>query len=88
MPDPKNPKNAKPDFSDVRGGGSHKAGAPPHEGRTHTVKPGESLSKIAKEYYGDASRWPEIYEANRDKIKDPDLIHPGQEFVIPDSTAE
>lgn len=85
MPDPKNPK--KPDFSDVSGGSSHKA-APPHEGRTHTVKPGESLSKIAKHYYGDASRWPEIYEANRDKIKDPDLIHPGQEFVIPDSTAE
>ena len=51
--------------------------------RVHVVKPGDSLSKIAKEVYDDANRWPEIFEANKDKIKDPNLIHPGQELRIP-----
>ena len=51
--------------------------------QTYVVKSGDSLSKIAKEIYGDAKRWPEIFEANRDKIKDPNLIHPGQELRIP-----
>ena len=49
----------------------------------HVVQPGESLSKIAKEHYGDAMKWNLIYEANSDKISNPDLIHPGEEFVIP-----
>jgi nucleoid-associated protein YgaU len=53
-----------------------------HE-RTYVVESGDSLSKIAKEVYGDASRWPDIYEANRDKIDDPNLIYPGQELRIP-----
>jgi nucleoid-associated protein YgaU len=47
------------------------------------VQPGDSLSKIAKEVLGDASRWREIFEANKDKIKDPNLIYPGQELRIP-----
>lgn len=51
--------------------------------RTYVVKSGDSLSKIAKELLGDAKRWPEIFEANRDKIKDPNLIYPGQELLIP-----
>ncbi|MFP4344630.1 MAG: LysM peptidoglycan-binding domain-containing protein [Anaerolineales bacterium] len=51
--------------------------------RIYVVKPGDSLSKIAKELYDDAHRWPEIYEANRDKIDNPNLIRPGQELVIP-----
>lgn len=52
--------------------------------RTYVVKPGDSLSKIAKELYGDAKRWPEIYEANKALIGDnPNLIHPGQKLVIP-----
>jgi nucleoid-associated protein YgaU len=51
--------------------------------RTYTVKSGDSLSKIAKELLGDAKRWPEIFEANKDQIKDPNLIHPGQELKIP-----
>ena len=51
--------------------------------RVHVVKPGDSLSKIAKAVYGDAGRWPEILEANRDQIQDPNLIHPGQELRIP-----
>jgi LysM repeat protein len=50
---------------------------------TYVVKKGDSLSKIAGELLGDANRWPEIFEANKDKIEDPNLIYPGQEFVIP-----
>lgn len=68
------------DFSDVTSGGSSTASA---GAQTYTVKSGDSLSKIAKSVYGDASAWRRIYEANRDKIKNPDLIHPGQEFTIP-----
>ena len=72
------------DFSDVTSGESTSAPAP-SSARTYTVKSGDSLSKIAKAHYGDASQWKRIYEANRDKIKNPDLIHPGQEFTIPDA---
>lgn len=50
--------------------------------RVYVVKSGDSLSKIAKEVYGDASRWPEIFEANKDQIKDPNLIRVGQELYI------
>jgi LysM repeat protein len=49
----------------------------------YVVQPGDHLSKIAKEVYGDARRWPEIFEANKDKITDPNLIYPGQELRIP-----
>lgn len=50
---------------------------------TYTVVKGDSLSKIAKRYYGKASRWKAIFEANRDQISDPDLIYPGQTLRIP-----
>src|SRR6476619_335318 len=70
------------DFSDVSGGASSTA---PAAGQTYTVKSGDSLSKIAKHIYGDGNKWQRIYEANRDKIKNPDLIHPGQELTIPDA---
>lgn len=84
----------KADFSNVRSGGSSTAPAPaPHADapaapvggarRTYTVKAGDSLSKIAEREYGDASQWKKIYEANRDAIKNPDLIHPGQTFTLP-----
>ena len=53
----------------------------------HTVQPGESLSKIAKVHLDDANRYMEIFNANRDKLKDPNLIQPGQELVIPNRTA-
>ncbi len=49
----------------------------------HTVKSGESLSKIAKHYYGDAMKYNKIFEANTDQLKNPDLIHPDQVLVIP-----
>ena len=44
---------------------------------------GDSLSKISKKVYGDANQWKKIFEANRDQIKNPDLIHPGQVLKIP-----
>lgn len=49
----------------------------------HTVKSGESLSKIAKHYYEDPMKYKEIFAANTHILKDPNLIHPGQELVIP-----
>lgn len=49
----------------------------------HTVTKGETLSKIAEHYYGDPMKYKEIYSANRDKIDNPDMIYPDQEFVIP-----
>jgi len=77
----------KADFSDVRSGSSSTAPSAPSQAagfnRTYTVVAGDSLSKIAKREYGDASKWHRIYEANRDKIQNPDLIHPGQVLNLP-----
>jgi nucleoid-associated protein YgaU len=57
---------------------------PAVEARKHVVKKGESLSLIAKQYYGDVHRWKELYEANKTVVGDnPDLIQPGMELVIP-----
>ncbi len=53
------------------------------QSRTYTVKPGDTLSKIAKEMYGDAMKYPVIFEANRPMLKDPDHIYPGQVLRIP-----
>jgi nucleoid-associated protein YgaU len=72
-----------PDFSDVQGGSSSSA---PSQSKTVTVAAGDSLSKIAKRELGDANKWHAIFEANKDKIKDPDLIHPGQVLTIPPNT--
>lgn len=49
----------------------------------HTVKGGESLSKIAKHYYGDPMKYKAIFEANTNILKNPDVIHPDQELIIP-----
>jgi nucleoid-associated protein YgaU len=49
----------------------------------HTVKRGETLGKIAKHYYGNASKYQAIFKANSDILKNPDLIHPDQELIIP-----
>lgn len=76
----------KADFSDVESGSSSTASSPSvGMGRTYTIKKGDSLSKIAKREYGDAQQWRRIYEANRDTIKDPDLIYPGQVVRIPEA---
>jgi nucleoid-associated protein YgaU len=79
-PDPDNPAK-RADFSDVQGGSS--STAPADSPRTYTVVAGDSLSKIAKHLYGDSAKWHAIYEANRDKIKNPDLIHPGDVLTLP-----
>lgn len=89
----------KADFSNVQSGSSSTAAEPAAplppvaenptpasttgQSQTYVVVPGDSLSKIAKHHYGDANQWQRIYEANRDQIKNPDLIHPGQKLVIP-----
>ena len=49
----------------------------------HTVEKGDSLSKIAKRYYGDPMTYNHIYQANTDILDNPDVIHPGQELTIP-----
>jgi len=52
-------------------------------GRTYTVQPGDTLSKIAKQFYGDANQYNRIFEANRDKLQNPDKIQVGQQLAIP-----
>ena len=49
----------------------------------YTVKPGDTLSKISKQFYGNANDYMKIFNANRDKLKDPDQISIGQELKIP-----
>lgn len=59
------------------------AATPTHQVQEYTIAGGDSLSKIAKHFYGDATKWKIIYEANKAIIKDPDMIHPGQKITIP-----
>ncbi|GAB4011282.1 peptidoglycan-binding protein LysM [Spirosoma sp. KCTC 42546] len=56
---------------------------PTPEGKYYTVKSGDSLSKIAKEVYGDPMKYGVIFEANKPMLKDPDLIYPDQVLRIP-----
>ena len=96
----KKDEKPKADFSNVQSGSSSTATEPAARipdpvptGTTGTsaaegnyvVVSGDSLSKIAKREYGDMNQWRRIYEANKDQIKDPDLIHPGQKLRIPRS---
>lgn len=55
------------------------------EAEFYTVERGDTLSAIARDHYGDASKYPIIFEANRPMLKDPDLIYPGQVLRIPAS---
>ncbi|MBN2005147.1 MAG: LysM peptidoglycan-binding domain-containing protein [Anaerolineae bacterium] len=57
----------------------------PRGPRTYTVQAGDNLSKIAKALLGDASRWRDIFEANKDTIRNPDVIRVGQELIIPEN---
>lgn len=76
-------KKKKPDFSNVESGSSSTAPEARTGGRTHVVEKGESLWAIAERYYGNGNEWPRIHEANRERIEDPDVIHPGWELTIP-----
>jgi len=64
---------AQPQPVGTTGGGS----------RTYTVKPGDSLSKIAKDQLGDANAYMKIFNENRDQLSDPDKIKPGQVLKLP-----
>jgi nucleoid-associated protein YgaU len=61
------------------GGGASAGGG----SQTYTVKPGDTLSKIAKEHLGDANAYIDIFNANQDQLKDPDKIKPGQVLKLP-----
>lgn len=89
---------AAPDFSNVSGGvasseqaigagsasvGQYAAADETWSSRTYTVKSGDTLSKISKEMYGDANKYPKIFEANKPMLTDPDKIYPGQVLIIP-----
>jgi hypothetical protein len=52
-------------------------------GQTYEVKSGDNLSKISKQFYGDPNEYMRIFYANRDKLKDPDMIQVGQKLAIP-----
>lgn len=51
--------------------------------RQYTVQPGDTLSKISRQFYGDANQYMKIFEANRNVLRDPNQIKPGQQLVIP-----
>jgi nucleoid-associated protein YgaU len=79
------PPAPKADFSNVQSG--VQSTAPVVESaKTYTVAKGDSLSKIAKHIYGNANRWRQIFDANRDQLSDPDLIKPGQVLKLPADT--
>ncbi|WP_020507826.1 peptidoglycan-binding protein LysM [Lamprocystis purpurea] len=63
--------------------------APPQtaEVEFYVIEKGDSLSAVAKHFYGDANAYPRIFEANREVIKDANLIYPGQKIRIPKATA-
>ena len=91
----KESKSSTPDFSNVKSGSSSTSPKQTPMSSTtaqpqvdasvmeYRVVKGDSLSKIAQRVYGDAQAWRRIYDANRDIIDDPDLIHPGQVLKVP-----
>ena len=75
--------------ADIQVTGGPAAGAPapaaPGGGaRTYTVKPGDTLSKIAKEHLGNANAYMKIFDLNKDQLSDPDKIKPGQVLRLPE----
>jgi len=57
--------------------------SPTTGGRTHTVQKGDTLYKLARQYYNDQSKWKEIFEANRAELGDPNRVRVGQRLTIP-----
>lgn len=80
----------KPDFSNVQAGVQSTAtmADPPQTTQTYTVVKGDTLSHIAKHFYGHANHWHAIFDANRDQIDDADKIFPGQVLKIPAAPKE
>ena len=76
------PQDATIDISVAKGQGGPAAGAQAPS-RTYTVQAGDTLSKISKQFYGDGNAYMKIFNANKDKLKDPDKIQPGQQLTIP-----
>ncbi|MGE5386989.1 MAG: LysM peptidoglycan-binding domain-containing protein [Betaproteobacteria bacterium] len=72
-----------PDFSDVKTGASTTAETVEPAFKTYEIKSGDTLSKIAKNEYGNANDWHRVYEANKDTIENPDKIYPGQVIKLP-----
>lgn len=58
-------------------------GAPGSTTQTYEVKPGDTLSKLARQFYGDSNQYMRIFEANRDQLTDPNKIQVGQKLKIP-----
>lgn len=73
------------DFSvdQSRAMGAAAGGGQGQQGQTYTVKAGDNLSKISKQFYGDPNEYMRIFYANRDKLNDPDKIQIGQQLNIP-----
>jgi nucleoid-associated protein YgaU len=61
----------------------HAAAAVGTSGKTYTVKAGDTLSKIARQYLGDANAFMKVFNANKDQLTDPDKIKPGQVLRLP-----
>jgi nucleoid-associated protein YgaU len=77
------PQDATIDISVARGTGGPAPGTTQAPGKTYTVQAGDTLSKISKQFYGNANDYMKIFNANKDKLKDPDKIQPGQQLTIP-----
>lgn len=80
-------KLVDPTYSDLTADITADATSPAQQatpgGQHYTVQPGDTLSKIAKQFYGDANKYMKIFEANKDKLSDPNKIQVGQQLVIP-----
>jgi nucleoid-associated protein YgaU len=86
-------KRIDPSYSDLTADISVAPGAAAGQGgpagtattpmKSYTVQKGDTLSKIAKNFYGEANEYKKIFEANKDQLKDPDKIQPGQVLRIP-----
>jgi nucleoid-associated protein YgaU len=72
---------AQPSSATMTAGASVRGG---QNQRQYTVKPGDTLSKISREFYGDANQYTKIFNANRNVLRDPNTISAGQELVIPE----
>ena len=77
------PQDATIDITVAKGMGGPTGAASPAPGRTYTVQSGDTLSKISKQFYGNANDYMKIFNANKDKLTDPDKIKPGQHLTIP-----